>query len=256
MGTVGMLETKSFHILRERLDEAVEEGINAVVYGPPSTEKTFIWGKLCAQFRAAGKEVIFVTCGPRTTESYLYRGIAEAAGIPVRSSLRWACRYAVLSDLRSRAELPAIILDEAQFLDLDALEGARQIHDLTCRETRPGCGVILSGSHSLLQTFLHPQRRLRMEQLLSRFAFRVQLQGMSEKEILSLGARAFGNGKPAKLSEKHQKALLDGCKVEDPFFIGPDGKPALRTYYSARRLLELIRQTKKALKPVPVESAS
>jgi type II secretory pathway predicted ATPase ExeA len=255
MGTAELVKSKSFFKLEERLGEACD-GINAVVYGAPSTEKTYIWGNLCAQFRAAGKEVIFVTCGPRTTETYLYRGIAEAAGIPVRSSLRWACRYAVLADLRSRAELPAIILDEAQFLDLDALEGARQIHDLTRRESRPGCGIILSGSHDLLRNFLHPQRRLRMEQLLSRFPYRVQLTGMTEKEILTLGARAFGNGKAATLSEKHQKALLDACKVEDPYFIGTDGKPTLRTYYSSRRLVEFVRQQKKSLRAVAVENAS
>ena len=79
-----------------------------------------------------------------------------------------------------------------------------------------------------------------MEQLLSRFSYRVQLLGMTEKEILTLGARGFGNGKPAKLSEKHQKALLDNCKVEDPYFIGSDGKPTLRTYYSSRRLVEFV----------------
>jgi type II secretory pathway predicted ATPase ExeA len=255
MVATGLLKTKAYLKVTERVEEALE-GFNSVIYGAPSSEKTYLLENLCAQFRAAGKPIIFATCGPRTTEAFLYRLIAEAAAIPVRSSLRWACRHAVLSDLRSRRELPAIVIDEAQFLELDALDAARQLHDLTRRETRQGCGVILSGSHGLLHFFLHPQRRLRLEQLLSRFPFRVQLTGMSEKEILTLGAVAFGNGKLASLSEKHQKALLDACAVQDPYFIGADGKAAPRTYYSSRRLLEFIRQQRKNLKSIVAESVA
>src|SRR5579883_786074 len=131
MAGIAMLETKSARVLRERLDDAVEEGVNAIVYGPPSSEKSYVLTKLCSEFARAGRPVIYAYCGPRTTENFLYRMIADAAGIPVRSSLRWANRYAVLTELRQRKRLPAIVLDEAQQMDVDALEGIRQIHDLT-----------------------------------------------------------------------------------------------------------------------------
>jgi type II secretory pathway predicted ATPase ExeA len=255
MATMGLLKTKAFLLVEERVEEALD-GINAVIYGPSSSEKSYLLEHISAQFRAAGRPVVYAYCGPRTTETFLYRIIAEAAGIPVRSSLRWACRYAVLAHLRSQPKLPAIILDEAQHLEIDALEGARQIHDLTRREDRPGVGIILAGSHGLLHFFTHPQRRLRLEQLLSRFPFRVQLEGMSEKEILTLGASAFGNGKPASLSDKHKKLLLENCAVTDLYFIGADGKAAPRTYYSSRRLLEFIRQQRKGLKVVRAEGVS
>ncbi|HLZ92956.1 MAG TPA: ATP-binding protein [Candidatus Acidoferrum sp.] len=240
-----MLRTRSYQILRERLEDAVDEGINAIVYGPPSSEKSYVLENLCTQFRAKGRPVIYMYCGPRTTLTQLYRGVAEAAGIEVRSSFRWACRRAVLDAMRTRPHLPAIVLDEAQHLDVDALEGVREIHDMTRREERRGCGVILAGSHNLLREFLHPARRPRLEQMLSRFAHRVQLEGMSKPEILTLASRAFGNGKPAKLSEEQQKILLDRCTVDDPYFIDANGKPTSRTYYSSRRLLEYIRQQKK-----------
>ncbi|MGC1486113.1 MAG: ATP-binding protein [Candidatus Acidiferrum sp.] len=251
-----MLRTKSYEILHERLDEAANEGINAIVYGPPSSEKSFVLKNLCQQFRAAGRPVIYSYCGPRCTESFLYRGIAEAAGIPIRSSLRWACRYAVLNDLCARAVLPAIVLDEAQHLEIDALEGVRQIHDLTARDGRPGCGIILAGSHNLLREFLNPMRRARLEQTLSRFPHRVQLEGMSKHEILKLASQAFGNGKPAKLSEEQQRRLLERCSVDDPYFVGGDGKPAPRAYYSCRRLLEYIRQQKKNVKSILAEEVA
>lgn len=243
-----VIETKTFRLLRERLDEAVSSGVNALVSGPPSSEKSYALQNLCAQFNAAGKPVIYCYVGVDCTEAHLYLSIAEAAAIPVRSSLRWGCRYAVLNNLRSRAKLPAIVLDEAQHLTLSALEGVRQIHDVTRRDERQGCGIVLAGSHGLLQYFLHPQRRFRLEQLLSRIPHRVQLEGMTAKEVLTLAARAFGNGKPAQLQEKHQKKLLEVCTVTDPYFIGPDGKAAPRTYYSSRRLLEYIRQQKTGLR--------
>lgn len=247
-----LLQTKTYKLLKDRMEEAATHGTNAIVYGPPSSEKSFVLENLCRQFSASGCPTIYVYCGPRCTETHLWRSIAEAANIPVRSSLRWACRHSVLVDMRQREKLPVIVLDEAQHLDVDALEGIRQLHDLTRRGDQRGCGIILAGSHSLLREFLHPQRRPRLEQMLSRFPYRLQLEGMSKEEILTLAARAFGNGKPAVLSERQQIALLERCSVEDPYFIGADAKPQLRTYYSSRRLLEYIRQQKKGGLPVVV----
>ena len=240
-----LLKTKTYLLLKERMEEASRGGINAIVYGPPSSEKSFVLESLCQQFNASGHPAVYVYCGPRCTETHLWRGIAEAARIPIRSSYRWACRYAVVRDMQLRKKLPVIVLDEAQHLDMDALEAVRQLHDLTRREDRKGCGIILAGSHRLLAEFLHPQRRPRLEQMLSRFAHRLQLEGMSKQEILALASRAFGNGKPAAFSEKQQFVLLERCSVEDPYFIGADAKPQLRTYYSSRRLLEYIRQHKR-----------
>jgi type II secretory pathway predicted ATPase ExeA len=256
MGATEVLQTKSYRLLRERLEDAVDEGVNAIVYGPPSSEKSFVLENLCQQFSAAGRPAIYVYCGPRCTESFVYRSIAEAAGITTRSSLRWACRYAVLNDLQRRMKLPAIIFDEAQHLEVDALEGIRQIHDLTRRDGRRGCGIILAGSHSLLREFLHPLRRARLEQMLSRFPYRIQLEGMSKQEVLTLAARAFGNGRPAKFSDAQAQALLTRCTVEDPFFIGADAKPQVRNYFSSRRLLEYIRQQKKNVKSVLAENVA
>jgi len=256
MRTPEILRTKGYEILREQLEETMDEGINAMVYGPPSSEKSFVLENLCRQFRAANRPVLYVYCGPRCTESFLYRSIAEAADVTVRSSWRWACRRAVLDYLRSSAKLPAIVLDEAQHLDMDALEGIRQLHDMTARDGRRGCGIILAGSHSLLREFLHPARRARLEQMLSRFPNRIQLEGMTKSEVLTLAARSLGNGKPAKLSEAAQKSLIERCTVDDPYFVGADGKQQPRTYFSSRRLLEYIRQQKKNVKAVLAENVA
>jgi len=241
-----LLKTKSYTILRECLLEAVDEGSNSIVYGPPSSEKSFLLEHLCKELNAANPSAaVYGYCGPRCTEKHVWLTIAEAAGIQIRSSLRWAARHAVISAMRTHSRPPAIVLDEAQHLDVDALEAVRQLHDLTRRPDRPGCGVILAGSHRLLQEFLHPARRPRLEQMLSRFPNRLQLCGMGKDECLLLAAKALGNGKPAKLSETQQKALLARCEVIDPYFTGEDGKPQARNYYSCRRLLSFVAGIKK-----------
>jgi DNA transposition AAA+ family ATPase len=250
MRETDLLQTKSYRILRERLEEAVDEGINSVVYGPPSSEKSFLLERLCAQFREKGRPVIYAYCGAECTEGHLYRTIAKAAGIRVQSSFRWAARHAVLNDLLARPELPAIVLDEAQHMDVNALEGIRQIHDMTARSERRGCGIILAGSHSLLQFFLAPRRRAMLEQTLSRFGHRVQLEGMQRDEILTLAARAWGNGRAIVLSVQQKRILLEECEVDDPYYVDKSGKSSPRKYYSCRRLLEFIRQQKKSLRPV------
>lgn len=251
-----LLQTKSYKILRERLAEAVDEGINSVVYGPPSSEKSFLLENLCAQFRAKGRPVIYAYCGPNCTEGHVYRTIAEAAKIRVNSTFRWACRHAVLNDLWARPELPAIVLDEAQHMDVHALEGVRQIHDMTRRSDRRGCGIILAGSHSLLQFFLAPRRRAMLEQTLSRFGHRVQLEGMTQEEIVTLAGRAWGDGRAVNLSVQQKRILLEECTVDDPYYVDAKGKPTPRKYYSSRRLLEFIRQQKKNLQAVPEESVA
>jgi len=91
-------------------------------------------------------------------------------------------------------------------------------------------------------------RQCRVLQWLSRISYRVQLSGMTRDEALTIAARAFGNGKPAKLTEAQQESCLKKCTVLDTFANPP------RTYYSSRRLLEFIRQKKKSLKSVLAES--
>jgi transposase len=71
---------------------------------------------------------------------------------------------------------------------------------------------------------------------------------MTKEEILTLAAKAFGNGKPAVLSEAQKNALLERCAVDDPYHLGPDGKPEARKYYSSRRLIEYVRQQRKNVK--------
>src|SRR5260370_7169782 len=95
-----VLQTKSYRILRERLEEAIEEGVNAIVYGPPSSEKSFVLENLCEQFRAAKKPVVYVYCGPRCPEGHLYPSLAHAPAIPPHPTPPRASPYPLPHALR------------------------------------------------------------------------------------------------------------------------------------------------------------
>jgi len=248
--TAQLLETKGYRTIRECLEEAVDEGAISILYGPPSSEKSFVLENLCAQFREAGRSAIYVYCGARHTPTALLRDIARGAEVWLRTHNMRPYLEALRSEFVSRPTPPALVFDEAQHLSVDALEIIRELHDRTKRPGRRGCGIVLAGSHNLHRDFERPERRSSLEQWLSRISYRIQLEGMGKDEVLTIAARAFGNGKPAKLSESQQEACLKRCTVVDAYANPP------RPYYSSRRLLEYIRQHKKSVKSVLAEEVA
>jgi type II secretory pathway predicted ATPase ExeA len=243
-----LLETKGYRTIRECLEEAIGEGAISIIYGPPSSEKSFVLENLCAQFREAGKHAVYVYCGARHSPTSLLKDIARGSEVWLRSNYTRPYMEALRSEFISRPKPPALIFDEAQHLGVEALETIRELHDRTKRAGRKGCGIILAGSHNLYRDFESAARRSSLEQWLSRISYRVRLEGMTRDEALTIAARAFGNGKPAKLTEAQQESCLKKCTVLDKFANPP------RTYYSSRRLLEFIRQKKKNLQSVLAES--
>lgn len=259
-----MLDTEGSREITRCFEEAVDEGINSLVYGPPSAEKSFVLENLIQQRRAAGNnDAFYVYCDPNIPPLAMLKRLAREAETWIPRA--WMCEQymaALVSAFDARPHPPALIFDEAQHLPVTTLEFIRAIHDRTRRKNRHGCGIILAGSHNLFRDFMHPQRRPRLEQWLSRLPNRVQLAGMSREEALGIAARAWGNGKRAKFAPAHEERILAACRVADPYATDADGnalrdekgKPTLRTYYSARRLLHFIRQQKKNVKPVLAEA--
>jgi DNA transposition AAA+ family ATPase len=197
-----------------------------------------------------------VVCGTRTRPLYLLRKIAREAEVWVHGTRRDVYVDAIVRDFLSRERVPAIIVDEAQHMDVDCFETLRlDLHEATKRAGHKGCGLIVMGSHHLYSWLVHPARRAHLEQWFSRNSYRVQLEGMNEQEVLHLAARAMGSGgKRAKFSEAQKEKLLRSCRVLDPYATDAEGnalcdaatgKPIARTYYSSRRLLEFIRQRKR-----------
>jgi DNA transposition AAA+ family ATPase len=245
-----LLETRGYRKIRECLEEAIDDGAISILYGPPSSEKSFVLENLCAQFREAGRGAIYIYCGPRHTPTALLKDIARSSDVWMRLNFFRAHMEALRSEFLSRKTPPALVFDEAQHLSVESLEAIRELHDRTRRAGRKGCGIVLAGSHSLHRDFESAARRSSLEQWLSRISYRIQLEGMTKDEALTIAARAFGNGKPAKLSEAQREACLKRCTVTDAYANPP------RAYFSSRRLLEYIRQQKKNVKSVLAENVA
>jgi type II secretory pathway predicted ATPase ExeA len=245
-----LLETKGYRKIRECLEEAIDDGAISILYGPPSSEKSFVLENLCAQFSAAGRQAVYMYCGPRTRPTGLLREIARSSEVWLRSNYYRPHMEALRGEFISRANPPALVFDEAQHLSVETLETIRELHDRTRRPGRKGCGVILAGSHDLHRDFESASRRSSLEQWLSRISYRIQLEGMTKDEALTIAGRAFGNGRPAKLSEAQQEVCLKRCTVMDAYANPP------RAYFSSRRLLEYIRQQKKNVKSVLAENVA
>lgn len=234
--------------------------MNSLIYGPPSSEKSFVLQNLIYQRRESGHEdAIYIECSPDISQMSMLRRITHQAGIFLnRAWMREHYTEALLAAFNALPYPPALIFDEAQLVPVNTLEEIRMLHERTKRRDRPGCGIILAGSHNLFRDFMSPSRRPRLEQWLSRLPNREQLTGMTREETLEIAARAWGNGKRATLTAQIEERILAACEVADPYATDSDGgplrdekkRPMVRAYYSARRLLHYIRQQKKNVKPL------
>jgi type II secretory pathway predicted ATPase ExeA len=258
-----MLNTRGCQTITRCFEEALHEGVNSLIYGPPSSEKSFVLQNLVHHRREAGQnDAIYIESSPGISQTALLRRIARESGIFLaRAWTREDFREALLTAFAARPYPPVLIFDEAQLVPVKTLEEIRILHNSTRRRDRPGCGIILAGSHNLYRDFMSPARRPHLEQWLSRLPNREQLTGMTREEVLEIAARTWGNGKRAKFTAQQEERILFNCEVADVYATDEDGgslrdekgQAKVRVYYSARRLLHYIRQQKKNAKAVLVK---
>jgi len=229
-----LFETENVRHISRVFRRAIEHGEIVLLYGPPGTQKTFALEHLiCAQHREKEQLAVYVYGSAGMTALALLKRIGRAAGVRIGRWDRESILRNVIDALVRRDAMPAIVADEAQHLSVECLEILREIHD------RCGCGLVLAGSHNLLQLFMRPDRRPHLEQWLSRIDHRDQLPGLQEDEVREIAARELGNGQPAKLSDKFLNTLIEECRVEDIF-----ASSEARSYLSVRRLVKLLAQYK------------
>ena len=152
----------------------------AVVYGGAGV------GKTVAARRYAGSRpnvwLVTMTAGSRTIGPCLER-CAIAAGIRHVPSRSWRIESALVDRVRGSAGL--LIVDEAQHLDVRALEGLRGVHDAS------GVGLALCGSELLYARLTGGGRSASYAQLWSRIGKRVRLGRATGADADAL-ATAFG----------------------------------------------------------------
>jgi DNA transposition AAA+ family ATPase len=236
-----LFRTKNFRIIAEYLAAACDAGEVCLLYGPPGTQKTFVLSHMIAERNREKKSpALYVYASMGMMPRALLKRIGREAGVFVNLANIERIISSILAEFRSRKRPPAIVVDEAQHLDIPSLEILRELHD------RSGCGLVLAGSHNLYENFL--RGRAHLEQWLSRIDHKEPLPGLLEEEVRVISCRELGNGQPAKLGEAQVKKIVAACSVEDIFARGADGKPRAVKYLSVRRLVKFLGQVKNGRK--------
>jgi DNA transposition AAA+ family ATPase len=233
-----LFHTRNCRIISQYLASACDEGEVCLLYGPPGTQKTFVLSHMIAGRNLEKKNpALYIYASVGMTPRAMLKRIGRAAGVFVNLSGIERVLSSVLAALRSKPRPPAIVVDEAQHLQIASLEILRELHD------RSGCGLVLAGSHTLYQSFLRSKAQL--EQWLSRIDHKEPLPGLLEDEVREISSRELGNGQPAKIGGAQMQMILAACRTEDIFAHGLDGKQQPMRYLSARRLVKFLGQLKK-----------
>jgi DNA transposition AAA+ family ATPase len=225
-----LFETENYHHILRYFKRATLNGEWVLLYGPPGTQKSFVLDHLICQLHREKKQLAgYVYASADMRPLPLLKRIGRALGVPVRAQTKERLVNTIVTSFARMEQVPAIVIDEAQHLDVTCLEIVRELHDLS------GCGIVLAGSHMLLQGFMRADRKGHLEQLLSRIDHRDELPGLREDEVRKIAEREWGK----KLGEKFIGKLVEQCRVEDIF-----ASKEMRSYLSVRRLVKAIAQYK------------
>ena len=171
------VETHAATRVLSALNWAQMAGDIAVVYGGSGCGKT-----VSAQRYAESRPNVWLatmTAGSRTIGPCLER-CATAAGIRHIPSRSWRIESALVDRVRGSAGL--LIVDEAQHLDVRALEGLRGIHDAA------GIGLALLGSELVYARLTGGGRSASYAQLFSRVGRRVRLGQTGNRDADAIAA--------------------------------------------------------------------
>ncbi len=238
-----LFHTENYRRIRKYFLRGADHGEVCLLYGPPGTQKTFVLEQLIIERNLAGKnDAFYAYASAEMAPGALLKRIGREASalIKVRGVEKLMANLLVRISRMSKP--PVLVVDEAQHLDIQCLELLRELHD------RSGCGLVLAGSHNLLDNFL--RGRAQLEQWLSRIDHKDPLPGLLEEEVEKIAARELGNGQPAELSKRKVEKIVSACRVDDVFARDAAGKVAPRKYLSVRRLVKFMAQVKEENKEI------
>ncbi len=220
------LQLKTSSLVMERCEEARCGRELVVLYGPPGISKTYSLREYVRRRADAGDhKVLLITANSVTTPRALVLSICRLLALPTRKQT-----HRLVEDIidRLNADLHLILVDEANHLNVPALELLRHLHDMT------ECGMVLVGTKRLYDLFTNGGRKSQdLEQLWSRVGIHDLLPGLTPTEVRQIAQASLG-----KLNEA---AIVEIQRT---------------TRGSARRLTKLVPRLKrlKALNPdVPAE---
>ncbi len=228
--------TENVKVLDQQIAAAWEGGVS-LIYGPPGTQKSFVFQRRVAEaLRSQGLDA------PRI--GYIYAGLLMGRLGFTSALTRVFCCYTrgvahqaiqnTVHALRRRAAngggRSVLIVDEAQHLcngdhrqSMHLLEALRELVD------RAGIGLIVAG-HDRLEQIFDPANSP-LEQFVQRIDYRLRLPGLSEKEVCEISAAELG-----AVSDRASAEILKACEARD--------QHQRRAYYSARYLFKVIAQVR------------
>ena len=182
------METMTAKIILEKLHEADERRELALLYGPPGIGKTFAIEEFIERTERSDDpekpEVLYGTAHGASTPKSLMAALCRQVGIPHLGSASTLAETLVRK-LETGHYL--IIVDEANHLDIEAMELLRYVYD------RGHLGVVLVGTLRLYETFTDGSRPAsELEQLWSRVGICELLPGLMEYEARQMIQKTLG----------------------------------------------------------------
>lgn len=196
------VEIKISRIVMEALEWAQSRRKLVVLYGPPESSKTTAGQEFMRRKLRAGESIVWVTANSVMTPASLAQRICEELGLPSYHSTPALLEH-ILARLKREPHL--LIVDDAGFLTIKALEALRYLYD------QAACGIALMGTDMLMKRLFAPNGRTGEE--LAQLYSRVDLQkmvpaGVSQREreqIVRKRASDLKDSEVTSLAEKPRK---------------------------------------------------
>jgi DNA transposition AAA+ family ATPase len=222
-----LYRTRNVRILEEQIARA-REGEHSLIYGPPGTQKTYVfehcWAESLRRDGLTSPTLAYIYASDAMTRKSLLQEIARALVCYPGGQTHQVLTNLIFS-VRRRRPAPTLIVDEAQHLrgDRRMLEILRELAD------RARIGLIIAG-HDNLEAIFDPQTSP-LEQWVSRIDYRLRLPGLDEKEV-----REIANAELGPLSDPVMTIILKESRADD--------RQTGQKYFSARYLFKIIKQVR------------
>ena len=182
------IPTLTANLILEKVREADERQALALLYGPPGIGKTFAIEEFVDRVEKPNNpekpEVLLVTAHSASTPKSLLAALCLQVGIPHQATASTLAE-SLVRKLRTGHYL--IIVDEANHLNIEAMELLRYVYDLG------GLGVVLVGTLRLYEIFTDGSRPAgELEQLWSRVGICELLPGLTEYEARQVIQKMLG----------------------------------------------------------------
>jgi DNA transposition AAA+ family ATPase len=171
-----------------------------VIYGGPGVGKT----RTARQYRDSTKNVCIMTASPEVATVHpMLEELARSVGLEELAAGSRAISRAVRDRLLSLKN-PFIVVDEAQHLNLSALESLRSIHDET------EVGMCLMGNTLVYERLTGGSRVAHFAQLFSRMGIQLHIKKPTKQDVEDL-AHSFGVENKEAVDMLHKLAARPGA---------------------------------------------